>query len=65
METKRVKIIQRSNFDDESVSDNLIAENVSEHFAIKAVNLLNEMEGPTMMLYAVVDSNYKLYQFEP
>ena len=62
-----MKIICKSNDDLESVSDQLIAENVSEAMGRRIVKLLNKAEGSldTPNYFAVVQDNYVLYKFEP
>ena len=62
-----MKIICKSNDDLESVSDQLIAENVSEAMGRRIVKLLNKAEGSldTPNYFAVVQDNYILYKFEP
>ena len=61
-----MKIIARSNFDKETVSDVLIAENVSELNTILISKLLNAHfpENYTYTYFGVKD-DYKLYSFEP
>jgi len=61
-----MKIISASNFNDESVSDELIAENVKDSMAEKIAKLLND-ETPihSFLYYRVVKNYYKLYEFKP
>ena len=62
-----MKIIRVSNFNNESVSDVLIAENV-HHFYIKnIVYILNEMYSGNVApdYFRAVEDDYKLYIFEP
>lgn len=62
-----MKIIQVDNFDRDSVSDVLIAENVNETLSGHIVNFLNEKysgeNSPNW--YKAVADDYKLYEFEP
>lgn len=62
-----MKIIRVDNFNRESVSDSLVAENVSEYYAKIVVKLLNEkLSGCTSPnYYRAVEDDYKLYKFEP
>lgn len=61
------KIIAVSNFDDESVSDRLVAENIkSEMEARHMAGALNAVTGPNSADYfKVVPDDHKLYQWEP
>lgn len=64
--TNIMKIIAVSNFDNERISDFLVAENVSEWYAEKISFLLNEFTGlSSTMFYKGVKDNYKLYEFQP
>lgn len=62
-----MKIVCSSNFDLESVSDRLIAENVLEYYGKFLVEQLNAKysgnESPNY--YKLVEDDYVLYQFEP
>lgn len=61
-----MKIIGRDNFDRDSVSDILIAENVHEAWAERIVTFLNGSNGYTGPWYCqVVDDSYQLYNWEP
>jgi hypothetical protein len=61
-----MKIICKSNFNLETVSDWLVAENVSDHMATRIANLLNSDEYiDTPNFYVAVPDDYVLYQFEP
>lgn len=62
-----MKIIQVDNFNRETVSDTLIAENVNKMFAKHITDFLNEKfsGGASPNYYRAVDDNYKLYEFEP
>ena len=57
-----MKIIAYSNFDNPTVSDILIAENVNEFYGKKIVEMMNEKmhKNERMILKLVVD-DYKLY----
>jgi hypothetical protein len=61
-----MKIIAKSNFDNESVSDILVAENVPQNYALQIVKLMNDHltseTGP--YYYHVVEDQYKLYEFK-
>lgn len=61
-----MKIIAKSNFDNEMVSDLLIAENMSSIYSALFVNFLNSHfpENHTY-IYLVVPDDYKLYEFIP
>lgn len=62
MANKKVKIIIVDNFDRETVSDTLLADNVIEHYAHIICDLLNKREGEnTANYYRVVDLDYELY----
>lgn len=62
-----MKIICVDNFNRESRSDNLVAENVNAYYAKFIVEKLNEnLSGDqSPNFYRVVTDNYKLYTFEP
>ena len=61
-----MKIIAVDNFDRDSESDELIAENVPEHWANRIVSLLNEKVGRMSRDYfRAVSDDYKLYVWEP
>lgn len=61
-----MKIIGTSNFDRDSVSDILIAENVHEYWADKFVKMMNTKSGKySTYFYQVKPDNYKLYEWEP
>ncbi len=61
-----MKIICKDNFDRETVSDFLVAENVHSHIGNRIVTLLNQAEGETSPNHFVlVPDDYKLYKWEP
>lgn len=62
-----MKIIAVSNFNNESVSDVLVAENVSEYYAKYIVEFLNSKFSGTSSpnYYRAVLDDHKLYKFEP
>lgn len=61
-----MKIICGSNFDNESVNDELICNNVDEFFGKKIVDFLNSSGGQnSIYYYELVSEDYKLYSFEP
>ena len=62
-----MKIIIVSNFDNEAVSDRLIAENVSSVYGITMVSaLLYEFSGDSSPdFFRLVEDDYKLYEFKP
>ena len=62
-----MKIVQSDNFDRENISEQLIADNVSEYWANKIVTLLNnKYSGSETSFYCSVESDdYKLYTWEP
>lgn len=58
-----MKIIEKDNYDREIISEQTIAENVSEFYAKLICKKLNEGEGDKF--YFAVNDNYVLYIFEP
>ena len=57
-----MKIVLKDNYARETISDQLIAENVNEYFGMKIVRLLNDAEGePTPDYYDLVKDDYKLW----
>lgn len=62
-----MKIICVDNFNRESRSDSLVAENINAYYAKFIVEKLNEnLSGDqSPNFYRVVTDNYKLYTFEP
>ena len=61
-----MKIIATSNFDNESVSDLLIAENINEYYSILIADYFNSrIKYDDKYFYKPVMNDYKLYKFEP
>ena len=62
-----MKIIKVDNFNRESVSDDLIAKELTRHYAELIVNFLNERFSGhrSSIFYKAVDDAHKLYQFKP
>lgn len=62
-----MKIICKDNFDRESVSDKLIAENVDELYLQSIVDYLNNRYGGNSSpdFFKTVEDNYKLYVYNP
>ena len=62
-----MKIIQTDNFERDTVSDILIAKDISENFANIIVDALNTKYSSdySPMFFKVVPENYKLYKWEP
>jgi len=62
-----MKIIIVSNFDNEAVSDRLIAENVSSVYGRTMVSaLLDKFSGSSSPdFFRLVEDDYKLYEFKP
>lgn len=61
-----MKIIVKDNFDRESVSDRLIAENVSEHWAERIVDAMNAREHEhSPDFFKAVPDDYELYVYDP
>jgi hypothetical protein len=61
-----MKVIAIDNFNSESVSDILIAENLTLEQAVYIVNARNNGGGNyTSWYYRVVEDDYKLYVFQP
>ncbi len=61
-----MKIIAVDNFDNESVSDHLVCENVSEHYGNLIVKFLNREGGDNSPnYYRLVSDDHKLYIWEP
>ncbi len=62
-----MKIIKIDLYNRKSVSDVLVATNVSDYYAYVIVQMLNKILGgisPTD-LYRAVEDDYKLYEFTP
>jgi hypothetical protein len=61
-----MKVIGKSNFDNESVSDVLVCENIKQSYADILVKTLNARDGEaSTYYYCVVPDNHKLYKWEP
>ena len=62
-----MKIINVDNFDRDTVSDTLVAENVPKYYAKDIVEFLNDKySGSTSSDYFMIKPNdYKLYTWEP
>lgn len=62
-----MKIICIDNFDRESVSDTLIAENVDEYWAPKIVEIMNRTFGgeDSPNYFISVEDDHKLYVYKP
>ncbi len=62
-----MKIIKVDNFDRESVSNILVATNVSNYYADVIVKMLNKILGGvhSSAFYRAVEDDYKLYEFAP
>jgi len=62
-----MKIVGRSNYDKETVSDVLIAENVGEFYGERIVSFLNgKYSGDNdPYFFFLMPDDYKLYMYEP
>ena len=62
-----MKIIKVSNFNNESVSDELIAENVFQGYVKVMADALNEEYSwdKSLDYFRIVDDDYELYTFKP
>lgn len=61
-----MKIILKDNYDSETKSDILVAENVLPYHAEKIVKLLNSTEDPEgAVYYKAVPDDYVLFEFTP
>lgn len=61
-----MKIVATSNYDDETQSDVLICENVTEVMGIHIRNLLQDHEGDSSdNYYRCLPDDYKLYEWRP
>jgi hypothetical protein len=59
-----MKIIRTDNYDRDSRSDKLIAENIAEFYAREIVAFLNEKVASHEDFFKAVPDDYKLYTFE-
>lgn len=62
-----MKIIGKSNFDNEMVNDILICENIRKPFGEPIIKFLNESfcNDHSVYYYKLVEDYYKLYIFKP
>jgi len=62
-----MKIVGKSNFDDEMVNDILIAENVDPAYADGILDYMNETfcDNRSTYIFDLRENDYKLYKFEP
>ena len=62
-----MKIVQVDNFNRDTVSDKLIAENVNEYFGKFLVEALNKkyVDDYSPEYYRLMPDDYKLYKWEP
>lgn len=61
-----MKIIASDNFARETRSDDLVCENVGEHYGNKIVEMLNREGGPNgPYYYRLVPDDHVLYTWEP
>ena len=61
-----MKIIIKSNFDSESISDVLVCNNIGEFFGKKIIDGINSSEEQdSIYYYELVSDDYKLYSFKP
>ena len=62
-----MKIVKIDNYNRESISDVLIAENVPSSYAETIVTMLNQKFGGrySSRFYVVKPNDYKLYKFDP
>ena len=62
-----MKIIGKSNFDNEMVNDIIIAENVNEYYGNIIVEFMNEfyVKDSSDYYFHLEPDDYKLYEFEP
>ena len=54
-----MKIIAKDNYDRETISDYLVAENLNDYYGKMITNLLNRTASDTF--YEAVEDDYKLY----
>lgn len=64
-EVKNLKVIAVSNYDDETMNDSLICDNVNEYYGKIIVDRLNSMYPEGRMFYKLVPQDTKLYVWEP
>lgn len=62
-----MKIIQVDNFNRETISDFLVAENVSEYYGKIIIEFLNKKFSGDYELsyYRLIPDDYKLYEWKP
>lgn len=62
-----MKIIGKSNFDNEMVNDVLIVESVNHFYGKMITDLLNEYkcDERSLLFFELKEDNYKLYEFKP
>lgn len=62
-----MKIVGRSNFDNEMVNDVLVAENVSKDYADGILDYMNNTfcDERSTYCFFLEDDDYELYRFEP
>lgn len=60
-----MKIIGISNFDNDSISDILICENICEGYDKAIINFFNDRADHQTYFFKIVADDYKLYKFEP
>ena len=62
---KRYKIIAVDNYDRETISDTLIADNVHELFGKEIVDKLNDKNPNGSWFFRLVPLSHKLFIYEP
>lgn len=61
-----MKLICKDNFNRETISDSIIAENVDEYWAAEIKSALNDRLGENSPVFIdAVPEDYKLYKYEP
>lgn len=61
-----MKIVATDNYDRETVSEWVVADNISnEYFGNIMVNALNERQGDPNWFMKLVPDDYELYKFNP
>lgn len=61
-----MKIVCVDNYDRESISDELICENIDKHYGKDIVEYLNRKHGDeSPHFFRLVEDDYKLYEFQP